>query len=156
MKTRATVVAAKKGYPFTGAESMQSLASDISSARLVDQRAISVLDRAAGAEGVGQVERAAMQHAASTLRRVNVAMTPVTRNRHVFEKPVTSVAIECFFSIMKSNQSAKRPNLADATTAAIVKAQNLTDPVVDPMAPTTPTIDWGKALGHELPPNMQV
>jgi len=76
--------------------------------------------------------------------------------RHVFEKPVTSVAIECMFSTMKYNQSSKRPNLADATTAAIVKAQNLTDPVEDPMAPKTPTIDWHAALRHELPATHQV
>ena len=57
---------------------------------------------------------------------------------------------------MAYNHNARRPNLSDGTTAAIVKAQVLTNPVLDPMAPTDPRIDTGKALLHELPENMQV
>ena len=76
--------------------------------------------------------------------------------RCVFEKPVTSVVVECWFSAMAYNQNARRPNLSDETTAAIVKAQVLTNPVLDPMAPTEPRIDTGKALLHELPEHIQV
>ena len=69
----------------------------------------------------------------------------------VFQKPVVSVVVECWFSTMKYNQSSKRPNLGDDKTAAIVKARCLTNPVADPMKPEPAKIDWARALRHVLP-----
>jgi len=69
----------------------------------------------------------------------------------VFRKPIVSVVIECFFSGMKYNQSTKRPNLSNETTACIVKTGVMTNPVVDPMAPTVAEVDWERARLHELP-----
>ena len=65
--------------------------------------------------------------------------------------PRHSVVIECFFSGMKYNQSTKRPNLSNETTACIVKTRVMTNPVVDPMAPTVAEVDWERARLHELP-----
>ena len=74
----------------------------------------------------------------------------------VFQKPVVSVVVECWFSTMKYNQGSKRPNLGDDKTAAIVKARCLTNPVADPMKPEPARIDWGRALRHVLPVFAQV
>ena len=66
----------------------------------------------------------------------------------VFRKPIVPV-----FSGMKLkyNQSTKRPNLSNETTACIVKTRVMTNPVVDPMAPTVAEVDWERARLHELP-----